>query len=107
MGVTCRAVVMGLAIALALSGCVRTAMRDIDMGANRYLVTVSGDGFADLADVEKLFQVRARDVATQHGFDSYRVSEFSSRFEPTPQGPKPVAKGIVSVYNAAKTTGDG
>jgi uncharacterized protein len=107
MGGACRAIVAGAAISVALSGCVRTAARDIDMGSNRYLVTVNGNGYASVADLEMLFQQRAREVAFQHGFDSYRVSEFSSGFERSPLGPRPIAKGVVTVFNGPRATAAG
>src|SRR5438876_4437064 len=87
-----------LAIAVALTGCVRTSARDLDLGANRYLVTVDGNGNASLATLEQLFAQRAREVAQQHGFDSYRVVEFRSGFEKTPFGSQQVAKGVVQIY---------
>jgi hypothetical protein len=82
----CRAIVAWVAIAVALTGCVRTETRDADMGSNRYLVTVNGNTNASVGLLEQLFQQRAHEVAFQHGFDSYRVSEFSSGFERTPLG---------------------
>jgi S1-C subfamily serine protease len=103
----CRAIVTAVAVSVALSGCVRTAARDVDMGSNRYLVTVNGNGYAGVADLEMLFQQRAREVAYQHGFDSYRVSEFSSGFERTPLGQRPIARGVVYVFNGPKATANG
>jgi S1-C subfamily serine protease len=93
-------VIPWLVIALALSGCVRTSARDLDLGANRYLVTADGNSNASPATLEQVFAQRAREVAQQHGFDSYRVVEFGSGFEKTPFGPRPVAKGVVQLYNA-------
>jgi S1-C subfamily serine protease len=104
---TCCAIAGWLAMSVALSGCVRTETRDIDMGSNRYLVTASGSGNATVAQLEQLFADRARDVAHQHGFDSYRVSEFSSGFERTPFGPRPTARGVVYVFNGPKATANG
>jgi S1-C subfamily serine protease len=103
----CRAIVAALATAVALTGCVRTATRDIDMGSNRYLVTVNGNGYASVGDLEMLFHQRAHEVAFQHGFDSYRVSEFSSGFERGPLGPRPIAKGVVYVFNGPKPAANG
>jgi S1-C subfamily serine protease len=103
---TWRAIVAGLAIAVALGGCAPRA-RDIDMGANRYLVTVNGNSYASFGSVEEVFQARALEVAHAHGFDSYRVSEYSTSYTITPLGPKPTARGVVYVYNGPKKTADG
>ena len=59
---TWRAILAGLAIAVALGGCAPRA-RDIDMGANRYLVTVTGNSFADYGTIEQAFEARAFEVA--------------------------------------------
>jgi S1-C subfamily serine protease len=103
MGSTGGKVIHWLAVAVALAGCVRTSARDLDLGANRYLVTADGNGNASLAILEQVFAQRARETAQQHGFDSYRVIEFGSGFEKTPFGPRPVAKGVVQLYNAGKS----
>jgi hypothetical protein len=50
-----RAILAGLAMAVALSACAPRA-RDIDMGANRYLVTVTGNSFADYGTIEQAFE---------------------------------------------------
>jgi S1-C subfamily serine protease len=102
---TCRAVAV-LAIAVALSSCAPRA-RDLDMGANSYLVTVNGNSYASFGSVEAAFQARALEVAHAHGFDSYRVSEFRTSYTITPLGPKPTARGVVYVYNGPKKTADG
>ncbi len=107
MARACGAIVGWLAMSVVLSGCARTEMRDIDMGSNRYLVTATGNGYAKIAQLEQLFEERAREVAHQHGFDSYRVSEFSSGFERTPLGPRPTAKGVVYVFNGPKAAANG
>src|SRR5437870_9866699 len=96
-------VILWLAIAAALAGCVQTAARELDLGVNRYLVTADGNGYTSLATLEQVFAQRSREVAQQHGFDSYRVVEFGSGFEKTPFGPRPVAKGVVQLYNAGKS----
>jgi S1-C subfamily serine protease len=98
-------VIQLLAIAVALTGCVRTSARDLDLGANRYLVTADGNSNASLATLEQVFAQRARETAQQHGFDSYRVVEFGSGFERTPFGSRPVAKGVVQLYNAGNPAG--
>jgi hypothetical protein len=89
---TGRAILAGLAITVALGGCAPRA-RDIDMGTNRYLVTVNGNSYAGFGSVEEAFQARAREVASAHGFDSYRVSEYSTSYTITPLGLKPTARG--------------
>jgi S1-C subfamily serine protease len=99
------AILAGLAI--ALNGCAGPRARDIDMGANRYLVTATGSRYADFGTIEQAFQARASDVAHQHGFDSYRVSEYSTGYTMTPLGPTPTARGVVYVYNGPKKTADG
>jgi S1-C subfamily serine protease len=91
-----------LMLALILAGCTRTTSRDLDLGGNRYMVTAGGNGYTSVASVEELFAQRAREVAQLHGFDSYRIVQFGSGFESTPFGPRPVAKGVVQVYNAAR-----
>jgi S1-C subfamily serine protease len=101
-----RAIVAVLATAVALGGCAPRA-HDLDMGANRYLVTVGGNSFATFGSIEQAFQARALEVAHEHGFDSYRVSEYSTSYNITPLGLKPTARGIVYVYNGPKKTADG
>jgi S1-C subfamily serine protease len=101
-----RATLAGLAIAMVLCGCAPRA-RDIEMGANRYLVTVNGNSYASFGTVEEAFQARARDVARAHGFDSFIVSEYSTTYTMTPLGLKPTARGVVYVYNGPKKTADG
>lgn len=101
----CRAIAV-LAIAVALSSCAPRA-RDIDMGANRYLVTVNGNSYASFGTVEEAFQARALEVARAHGFDSYLVSEYRTSYTITPLGLKPTARGLVYVYNGPKKTADG
>jgi S1-C subfamily serine protease len=101
-----RAMLAGLAVALALGGCAPRA-RDIEMGANRYLVTVNGNSYASFGTVEEAFQARAREVARAHGFDSFIVSEYSTHYTMTPLGLKPTARGVVYVYNGPKKTADG
>jgi S1-C subfamily serine protease len=101
-----RAILAGLAVAVALGGCAPRA-RDIDMGTNRYLVTVNGNSYAGFGSVEEAFQARAREVASAHGFDSYRVSEYSTSYTITPLGLKPTARGMVYVYNGPKKAADG
>jgi S1-C subfamily serine protease len=92
-----------LAIALMVTGC--NSARELDLGGNRYLVTATGNGYANVGSVEQTFALRAREVAQLHGFDSYRVIEFSSGFERTPLGPKPTAKGVVLLYNTGPAAG--
>src|SRR5471032_1255319 len=94
-----------LAIALMVTGC--NSARELDLGGNRYLVTATGNGYANVGSVEQTFAQWAREVAQLHGFDSYRVIEFNSGFERTPLGSRPTAKGVVLLYNAPKTTADG
>jgi len=96
-------VVLWLAIGVVLTGCVRTSVRDLNLGANRYLVTADGNGNASFATLEQVFAQRARELAQQHGFDSYRVVEFRSGFEKMPFGTQQVAKGVVQLYNADKS----
>jgi S1-C subfamily serine protease len=103
---TWRAILAGLAVTVALGSCAPRP-RDIDMGANRYLVTVNGNSYASFGSVEEVFQARALEVAHAHGFDSYRVSEYSTSYTITPLGPKPTARGVVYVYNGPKKTADG
>ncbi len=107
MARACCAIVGWLTMSVVLTGCVRTEAREIDMGGNRYLITTSGNSNANVALLEQLFEERACEVAHQHGFDSYRVSEFSSGFERTPFGPRPTAKGVVYVFNGPKAGANG
>jgi S1-C subfamily serine protease len=97
--------VFWLTIAVVLAGCTRTTSRDLDLGGNRYMVTAGGNGYTSVASVEALFAQRAREVAQLHGFDSYRIVQFGSGFESTPFGPRPVAKGVVQVYNTRPAAG--
>jgi S1-C subfamily serine protease len=97
--------VFWLTIAVVLAGCTRTTSRDLDLGGNRYMVTAGGNGYTSVASVEALFAQRAREVAQLHGFDSYRIVQFGSGFESTPFGPRPVAKGVVQVYNTGPAAG--
>ena len=92
-----------LVIAAILTGC--SSSRDLDLGGNRYMVTATGNSYAKFSLLEQTFAQRAQEVARLHGFDSYRVIQLSSGFEHTPLGPRPTVKGVVFLYNQAKTMG--
>ena len=92
-----------LVIAAILTGC--SSSRDLDLGGNRYMVTATGNSYANFSLLEQTFAQRAQEVARLHGFDSYRVIQLSSGFEHTPLGPRPTVKGVVFLYNQAKTMG--
>jgi S1-C subfamily serine protease len=92
-----------LVIAAILTGC--SSSRDLDLGGNRYMVTATGNSYANFSLLEQTFAQRAQEVARLHGFDSFRVIQLSSGFEHTPLGPRPTVKGVVFLYNGAKPTG--
>jgi S1-C subfamily serine protease len=94
-----------LVIALMLTGC--NAAHELDLGGNRYLVTATGNRYADLGSVEQTFAQRAQEVARLHGFDTYRVVQIASGLERTPLGSRPTVKGVIYVFNGSKAAADG
>lgn len=90
-------------LAAILAGC--ASSRDLELGGNRYLVTATGNSYANSSMIERTFAERAQEVARLHGFDSYRVVQFGSGFEHTPLGLRPTAKGVILLYNAGKNGG--
>ncbi|HEX3498228.1 MAG TPA: serine protease [Stellaceae bacterium] len=88
-----------------MTGCVRH--RDLDLGNNRYMVSMQGNQYRGIGAVEQSFYQHAQEVATAHGFDSFRVLDIRSGFEPTPTGFQPFTKGTIQLYNGPKVGADG
>lgn len=93
------AVVGCLTIAVALAGCMHP--RDLELGGDRYMISLTGNGYAGIGVVEQAFYRHAQEVATAHGFESYKVVEFKSGFEPTPIGFRPIARGTIQLYHGS------
>ncbi len=71
-----RVALISLVLAIGLTGCIR--QRDTDLGGDRYLVSATGNGYSGIAATEESFHQHAREVATAHGFDSYKVVDLRS-----------------------------
>ncbi len=93
-----------LLVAIVLAACV--AKRDLALGGDRYLISMAGNRYVGIGGVEQSFHRRAQEIAAAHGFDSYKVIEFRSGFEPAPGGGfDPFAKGTIQLYQSARNGG--
>ncbi len=93
-----------LLVAIVLAACV--AKRDLALGGDRYLISMAGNRYVGIGGVEQSFHRRAQEIAAAHGFDSYKVIEFRSGFEPAPGGGfDPFAKGTIQLYQSAGNGG--
>jgi S1-C subfamily serine protease len=94
-----------LVLAIGLTGCTR--QRDTELGGDRYLISSTGTPFSGIAAVEQSFHQHAKEVATAHGFDAYKVVDLKSGFEPTPAGLRPVIRGTIQLYQGPQNTASG
>jgi S1-C subfamily serine protease len=95
-----------LLVAFALAGCV--GKRDVALGNDRYMISIPGSRFLGIGVAEQNFHKRAQEIAAAHGFDSYKVIEFRSGFEPSPGGGlDPYAKGTIQLYQSARNVASG
>src|SRR5258708_16694597 len=100
-----RIAVILLVLAIGLTGCTR--QRDTELGGDRYLISSTGTPFSGIAVVEQSFHQHAKEVATAHGFDAYKVVDLKSGFEPTPAGLRPVIRGTIQLYQGPQNTASG
>ena len=78
-----------------------------ELGGDRYLISSTGTPFSGIAAVEQSFHQHAKEVATAHGFDAYKVVDLKSGFEPTPAGLRPVIRGTIQLYQGPQNTASG
>lgn len=89
------------AIAVALTGC--SVRRDLDLGNDRYMISIQGSQYTGIGGVEQNFYRSAHEIAQAHGFDSFRVIEIRSGFEPVDKHLDPFAKGTIQLYNSGQS----
>jgi S1-C subfamily serine protease len=97
-----RVALISLVLTSGLMSC--THQRDTELGGDRYLVSATGSSFSGIAATEQSFHQHAKEVATAHGFDSYKVIDLKSGFEPTPGGFRAVVRGTIQLYQGQQNT---
>ncbi|MDD5241639.1 MAG: hypothetical protein PHG47_07955 [Sulfuricella sp.] len=72
-------------------------------GGDKFHLTLKKNILRENGDSEAgmIFKRRAGEIATEQGYDGYRIMEYSEGIESTTFGPQRVAQGVIKCYKGA------
>ncbi|MDD5329794.1 MAG: hypothetical protein PHX38_07305 [Sulfuricella sp.] len=78
-------------------------LKETPAGQDRFRIELKKNILRQDGDSEAsmLFRRRAREIAAEHGFDAFRVMEYTEGIESAALGAQRVAQGVIQVYRAA------
>ena len=79
------------------------SLEEIPAGNDKFRITLKKNMLRQDGDSEAgmLFKRRAGEIVAEHGFDGYRIMEYSEGIESAALGAQRVAQGVIQCYKEA------